>query len=34
MAEFVVNTHRHDPYKHFKFRVKWQRRPYPRRLPG
>jgi phage tail-like protein len=23
MAEFVVNTHRHDPYKHFKFRVKW-----------
>ena len=23
MAEFVVNTHRIDPYKNFKFRVKW-----------
>ena len=23
MAEFTVNVHRHDPYKNFKFRVKW-----------
>jgi phage tail-like protein len=23
MAEFSVNTHRFDPYKNFKFRVKW-----------
>jgi phage tail-like protein len=23
MAQFVVNTHRFDPYKNFKFRVKW-----------
>jgi phage tail-like protein len=23
MAQFVVNTHRADPYKNFKFRVKW-----------
>jgi phage tail-like protein len=23
MAEFNVNTHRHDPYKNFKFRIKW-----------
>lgn len=23
MAEFTVNTHRFDPYKNFKFRVKW-----------
>lgn len=23
MSEFVVNPHRHDPYKNFKFRVKW-----------
>ena len=23
MAQFSVNTHRHDPYKNFKFRVKW-----------
>jgi phage tail-like protein len=23
MAEFVVNPHRHDPYKNFKFRIKW-----------
>jgi phage tail-like protein len=23
MAQFVVNTHRLDPYKNFKFRVKW-----------
>lgn len=22
-ASFTVNTHRHDPYKNFKFRVKW-----------
>ncbi len=22
-AEFSVNAHRHDPYKQFKFRVKW-----------
>jgi phage tail-like protein len=23
MAQFTVNPHRHDPYKNFKFRVKW-----------
>jgi phage tail-like protein len=23
MAEFTVNPYRHDPYKNFKFRVKW-----------
>lgn len=23
MAQFVVNPNRHDPYKQFKFRVKW-----------
>ena len=23
MAQFSVNTHRLDPYKNFKFRVKW-----------
>ena len=23
MAEFTVNTQRHDPYKQFKFRVRW-----------
>jgi len=23
VAEFTVNPHRHDPYKNFKFRVKW-----------
>lgn len=23
MAQFVVNPHRFDPYKNFKFRVKW-----------
>jgi hypothetical protein len=23
MPEFAVNTHRFDPYKNFKFRVKW-----------
>jgi phage tail-like protein len=26
MAEFSVNTHRFDPYKSFKFRVKWDGR--------
>lgn len=26
MAEFVVNPHRSDPYKNFKFRVKWEGR--------
>jgi len=26
MAEFVVNTSRFDPYKNFKFRVKWDGR--------
>ena len=26
MAEFSVNTHRLDPYKNFKFRVKWDGR--------
>jgi phage tail-like protein len=26
MAEFVVNTGRFDPYKNFKFRVKWEGR--------
>ena len=23
MSQFTVNTHRQDPYKNFKFRVKW-----------
>lgn len=23
MAKFIVNTHRFDPYRNFKFRVKW-----------
>ena len=26
MIEFAVNTHRMDPYKQFKFRVKWEGR--------
>jgi len=26
MAQFTVNTHRFDPYKSFKFRVKWDGR--------
>ena len=26
MAGFVVNAHRFDPYKNFKFRVKWDGR--------
>ena len=26
MAKFTVNTHRFDPYKNFKFRVKWDGR--------
>ena len=26
MAEFSVNTSRHDPYKNFKFRIKWDGR--------
>jgi phage tail-like protein len=26
VAEFPVNTHRFDPYKNFKFRVKWDGR--------
>jgi phage tail-like protein len=26
MAQFVVNPHRFDPYKNFKFRVKWDGR--------
>ena len=26
MAEFTVNKDRHDPYKNFKFRVKWDGR--------
>lgn len=26
MAQFTVNTHRIDPYKNFKFRVKWENR--------
>ena len=26
MAEFVVNSQRFDPYKNFKFRVKWDGR--------
>jgi phage tail-like protein len=28
-AEFAVNTHRFDPYKQFKFRVKWDGRYVP-----
>jgi hypothetical protein len=23
MPQFIINTHRFDPYKNFKFRVKW-----------
>jgi phage tail-like protein len=23
MAKFTVNTHRHDPYRNFKFKIKW-----------
>jgi len=26
MAQFAVNTHRFDPYKNFKFRVRWDGR--------
>jgi phage tail-like protein len=26
MAQFAVNTHRFDPYKNFKFRLKWDGR--------
>lgn len=26
MSQFVVNSQRHDPYKQFKFRVKWDGR--------
>jgi phage tail-like protein len=26
MAEFTVNANRHDPYKNFKFRLKWDAR--------
>ncbi len=26
MAQFVVNSHRYDPYKNYKFRVKWDGR--------
>lgn len=26
MTQFVVNTHRFDPYKNFKFRVRWDGR--------
>jgi phage tail-like protein len=29
MAQFVVNPHRNDPYKNFKFRVKWDNRYVP-----
>lgn len=29
MAEFVVNPHRSDPYKNFKFRVKWDGKYIP-----
>ena len=29
MAEFIVNTHRFDPYKNYKFRVKWDGRYVP-----
>jgi len=26
MAQFAINTHRFDPYKNFKFRIKWDGR--------
>ena len=26
MAKFTVNPHRFDPYKQFKFRIKWDGR--------
>src|SRR5437868_9720475 len=29
MAEFSVNTHRVDPYKNFRFRVKWDNKYVP-----
>ena len=29
MTQFAVNTHRQDPYKHFKFRVKWEGKYVP-----
>ena len=29
MPEFSVNVHRMDPYKNFKFRVKWDGKPVP-----
>jgi phage tail-like protein len=29
MTEFSVNTHRFDPYKNFKFRVKWKNKYVP-----
>jgi phage tail-like protein len=29
MAQFTVNPHRFDPYKNFKFRVKWDGRYVP-----
>ena len=29
MAQFPVNTHRFDPYKNMKFRVKFEGRPNP-----
>lgn len=29
MAEFTVNPHRFDPYKNFKFRVKWDGKSIP-----
>ena len=34
MAEFTVNAHRFDPYKNFKFRVKWDGRYVAGRQQG
>lgn len=29
MAQFSVNTHWFDPYKNFKFRIKWMAGMWP-----
>ena len=34
MAQFSVNSQRFDPYKNFKFRVKWDGRYVARRQQG
>ena len=34
MAQFTVNAQRFDPYKNFKFRVKWDGQVRRRRQQG